>query len=71
MPSGPVLNLDMGVGDVACREQVSAGVQGPARDVERVALAPTVTEQGLQDAPAALVQRVAARAHHVEGIHGP
>jgi hypothetical protein len=50
-------------------KQVGSGVQGPPRGVERVVLAATVAAAVLLDAAAALVQRVAGQADHVEGVH--
>ncbi len=71
------LDLDVGVAReqrveslaLLVGEQVGAGVQGPARGVERVALVAAVTDDLELDAPAALIERVPAQAHHVEGIH--
>ncbi len=48
------------------REQVSAGVQGPPRAVERVVLAAAVPMGVLLDSPAALVECVAGQADDVE-----
>jgi len=50
-------------------EQVSTGVQGPPRAVERIVLAAAVPMGVLLDSPAALVEGVAGQADDVEGVH--
>ncbi len=50
-------------------EEAGAGVQGPARRVERVTGAASMSVDGLLDASAASVEGVAGEADHVEGIH--
>jgi hypothetical protein len=54
---------------LAGSEQVSAGVQGPPRAVERVVGAAAVPMGVLLDSPAALVECVAGEADDVEGVH--
>jgi hypothetical protein len=44
-------------------------VQGPARLVERISSAASVTVDGLLDPAAAPIQRVAGEANDVEGVH--
>ena len=54
---------------LAVGEQVSPGVQGPPRGVERVALASAVSVQFLLDSAAALIESVPGQPDDVEGIH--